>query len=72
MNRTITFQADDKLERSIDEECELSGENRDELIKELLRRQLFVRAFERARAELAPTGKARGYLTEEDVFRDNP
>ena len=72
MNKTITFQADEKLERSIDEECELSGESRDALIKEMLRRQLFVRAFERAREELAPIGKAYGYITEEDVFRDNP
>lgn len=72
MNKTITFQADEKLERSIDEECELSGESRDALIKEMLRRQLFVRAFERVREELASIGKAHGYITEEDVFRDNP
>lgn len=71
MNKTISFVADESLEQAIREESQLSGESRDNLIQNMLRQQLFVRAFERAREELAPIGKAHGYITDEDVFRDN-
>lgn len=70
MNRTITFQADEKLERSIDEECELSGESRDELLTKIINRQLLRRSFWRLRKKMVPLGKAAGYLSDEDVFRD--
>lgn len=70
MNKIITFQADESLERSIERECELSGESRDEFMKDAIERQLLLNAFERARELLVPVGKTLGYDTDEDVFRD--
>jgi hypothetical protein len=70
MNKMITFQADEKLDRSIDEECELSGLSRDELLTNMINRQLLRRSFWRLRKKMVPLGKASGYFTDEDVFHD--
>ena len=42
---------------------------RSEVVRDALRRQLSLMRFERTRRRLAPY-VARGYLTDEDVFRD--
>ena len=70
MNTTITFQADETLEQSVERECRLSGETRDEFMKDAIERQVLLNAFERARELLVPIGKTLGYHTDEDVFRD--
>lgn len=70
MNKVISFVADESLEQSIERECRLSGESRDEFISDTLERRLLLNAFERARELLAPIGKSLGYITDEDVFRD--
>ena len=46
------------------------GLTRSEVIREALRRQLSLLRFEAARERLMPLAEARGYLTDEDVFRD--
>lgn len=43
---------------------------RSEIVREALRRQLALLRFEKARRQLMPFAEARGYLTDEDVFRD--
>jgi hypothetical protein len=39
-------------------------------VREALRRQLDVMAFEEARRRLMPYAEAAGFLTDEDVFRE--
>ncbi len=39
-------------------------------MRDALRRQLSLMRFERTRRRLIPYAEARGYLTDEDVFRD--
>ena len=47
-----------------------SGKNRSEIAREALRRQLRISQFEALRRRIMPFAEARGYLTDEDVFRD--
>ncbi|HVR96184.1 MAG TPA: ribbon-helix-helix protein, CopG family [Thermoanaerobaculia bacterium] len=70
MKPAVTVRLDDDLERMLDEFCERSGRSRSEVIRDALRRQLSLFRFEQLRREVLPFAEARGYLTDEDVFRD--
>jgi predicted transcriptional regulator len=70
MGSAVTVRLDDDLERTLDEVCERSGRSRAEIIEDALRRQLSLFRFEELRRKTLPFAEARGYLTDEDVFRD--
>jgi hypothetical protein len=44
--------------------------NRSEMAREALRRQLRVAQFDALRRGMMPYAEARGYLTDEEIFRD--
>jgi metal-responsive CopG/Arc/MetJ family transcriptional regulator len=67
---TITIRLDDALGRELDQACARSGRTRSELARDALRRQLALLRFERLRKRTLPLAEARGYLTDEDIFRD--
>jgi len=54
----------------LDHYCAVSGKTRSEVIREATRRQLEVFLFESLRQRIMPFAEARGYLSDEDVFRD--
>jgi predicted transcriptional regulator len=66
----VTVRIDDDLQRRLDAASDRSGRNRSEIIRDALNRQLALEAFEHLRGEVLPFAEARGYLTDEDVFRD--
>jgi len=66
----VTIRLDSKLHRELDDVCEQLGRTRSEVVRDALRRQLSLMRFERTRRRLTPYAEARGYLTDEDVFRD--
>lgn len=70
MKSAITIRLDPELERRLDQLAESSGKTRSEIVREALRRQLALLQFERIRERAMPFAEARGYLTDEDVFRD--
>ena len=57
-------------------ECELDrhsrqlGQNRSEVVRDALRRQLSLLRFDRLRQRLPPVAEARGLLTDEELSRD--
>jgi predicted transcriptional regulator len=61
---------DKGLERRLSEIVRRTGRTRSEVVREALRRQLDVMAFEEARRRLMPYAEAAGFLTDEDVFRE--
>jgi len=67
---TLTIRLDDDLDRLLTKESKQSGKNRSEVAREALRRQLRVNQFEALRRKIMPFAEARGYLTDEDVFRE--
>ena len=66
----VTVRLDQKLQRELDRLCKRLGRSRSEVVREALRRQLNLLRFEEARRRLLPYAEAKGYLTDEDVFRD--
>ena len=66
----LTIRLDRELERQLDRLAKQSGRSRSEIARDALRRQLTVLQFDEARRQVMPFAEARGYLTDEDVFRD--
>ena len=70
MKGILTIRLDKDLERALDQLCKRTGQNRSEIVRDALRRQLLLRRFEELRRRVLPFAEARGYLTDEDVIRD--
>ena len=70
MKATLTIRLDEELERWLEQLCQQTGRNRSEIVRDALRRQLSMLRFEHLRRRILPFAEARGYLTDEDVFRD--
>lgn len=66
----LTIRLDPELDRQLDRVAARSGRSRSEIARDALRRQLAVLQFEESRRQILPFAEARGYLTDEDVFRD--
>lgn len=70
MKDAVTIRLDRDLQRRLDRVCKQLGRSRSEVIRDSLRRQLALLQFEQARRQVMPFAEARGYLTDEDVYRD--
>ncbi len=66
----LTIRLDRELDRKLSQLAATTGRSKSELAREALRRQLALAELERLRRRVAPIAEARGYLTDEDVFRD--
>lgn len=66
----ITIRLDAALERELDRFSRKLGRTRSEIVRDALRRQLALLRFENSRRRIMPIAGSRGYLTDEDVFRD--
>ena len=64
------MRLDSDLDALLAKLVEQTGRSRSELAREALRRQLGLVEFEQQRRRVLPFAEARGYLTDEDVFRD--
>ncbi|HJX65544.1 MAG TPA: ribbon-helix-helix domain-containing protein [Polyangia bacterium] len=67
---TITIRLDEKLDRELARFCAQTGRTRSDLARDALRRQVALLRFERLRTKMLPLAEARGYLTDDDVFRE--
>ena len=67
---TITVRLDKKLATELKRLAKRTGRPKSDLIRDALRRQLALTRFEELRQSVAPFAEARGWLTDEDVFRD--
>jgi len=66
----LTIRIDRALERQLASVAKRSGRSRSKIAPDdALKRQLAVMQFDEARREVMPFAAARGYLTDEDVFR---
>jgi predicted transcriptional regulator len=66
----VTVRLDDDLRPLLEEVCRRSGRSRSEIVREALRRHLTIMKFEQLRRRVMPFAEARGYLTDEDVFKE--
>ncbi len=67
---TVTVRLDKKLDLELTRAAQRTGRPTSDRSREALRRQLAVSRFEELRRGAAPFAEARGWLTDEDVFRD--
>ena len=70
MKGTLTIRLDKDLERLLDRLCKRTGQSRSDLVRQAVRREVSLQRFEDLRRRVLPFAEARGYLTDEDVFRD--
>ncbi len=67
---TVSVRLDKELKPLLDRVCRRLRRSRSDVIREALRRQLRLIEFERLRRQVMPFAEARGYLTDEDIFRE--
>ena len=65
---TLTLRLDEQLERELNLLAESEQRSKSDLVRELLRRQIALQRFAKARATLKRRGAAAGVLTDDDVF----
>ena len=70
MKGTLTIRLDKDLERMLDRLCKRTGQSRSDLVRQAIRRELSLRRFEDLRRRAMPFAEVRGYLTDEDIFRE--
>ena len=70
MKTSITIRLDEDLERMLNQISRCTGRTRSDVVRDALKRQLSILTFEQLRQGVLPFAEARGYLTDEDVFRD--
>ncbi|HKS06142.1 MAG TPA: ribbon-helix-helix protein, CopG family [Gemmatimonadaceae bacterium] len=68
--RALTIRLDAALERQLRQLARRTGRSRSDVARDALRRQLAIAQFDDLRRRVMPLAEARGYLTDEDVFRD--
>ena len=66
----LTIRLDPALERQLVRVAKRTGRSRSALVREAIRRQLALAQFDELRGRIMPLAEARGYLVDEDVFRD--
>jgi predicted transcriptional regulator len=69
---TLTIRLDPELQRQLARLARRTGRSRSELARDALRRQLALMQLDELRRRILPFAEARGYLTDDDVFRDIP
>ena len=69
MRSAVTIRLDQDLDRMLDKFCRRSKRKRSEVVRDALRRQLSLMTFEQLRHKAMPFAEARGFLTDEDVFK---
>ena len=69
MHSILTIRLDDELESLLEKVSTRSGRNRSEVVRDALRRQLAVTAFDQLRSAAMPFAESQGFLTDDDVFK---
>lgn len=69
MKNAVTIRLDQDLERMLDKFCRRSKRKRSEVVRDALRRQLSLMTFAQLRHKAMPFAEARGFLTDEDIFK---
>ncbi len=66
----LTIRLDPKLSRQLAQVAKRTGRSRSEVVRDAVKRQLALAQFGDLRRRIMPLAEARGYVTDEDVFRD--
>lgn len=67
---SLTIRLDEELERELNRLARTLRKTKSEVARELLRRHMAVRRLDALREKLQPYAEGRGYLSDEDFFRN--
>ena len=67
---SLTIRIDKKLDSLLTKASRQTGKSKSQVAREALKRQLNLSQFESLRRRIMPFAEARGYLTDDDVFKD--
>jgi len=70
MNSAITVRLDKSLQKRLESVSKKTGVSRSDIIRDALKRQLALLAFDKHREMAMPYAEAQGILTDEDVFKE--
>lgn len=70
MKSAITIRLDDELDKMLNQVSRNLRRSRSEVVRDSLRRQLAILLFDSLRDKAIPYAEKKGYLTDEDVFRE--
>lgn len=70
MKSVVTIRLDDELDKMLNQVSRKLKRSRSEVIRDSLRRQLSIYIYEALREKALPHAEKKGYLTDEDVFRE--
>jgi predicted transcriptional regulator len=65
----LTIRTPDDLRKQLQELCERQNRPASEVVRDSLRRYIAAEEFRALRRRTLPFAEARGFLTDEDVFR---
>jgi predicted transcriptional regulator len=66
----LTIRLNPKLGRQLAQVAKRTGRTRSEVVRDAVQRQLALVQFQHLRRRIMPLAEVRGYLTDEDVFRN--
>ena len=67
---TLSIRLDPEMDALLSQLSEQAGKSKSEVAREALRRQLRLAQFETLRRRVMPFAESRGYLIDEDLFRE--
>ena len=70
MKSAITIRLDDELDKMLNQVSRNLRRSRSEVIRDSLRRQLAILLFDNLRDKAIPYAEKKGFLTDEDTFRE--
>ena len=70
MKSAITIRLDDELDKMLNQVSRNLRRSRSEVIRDSLRRQLSILLFEDLRRQALPLAEKKGFLTDDDIFRE--
>jgi predicted transcriptional regulator len=70
MKSAITIRLDAELDKMLNQVSRKLKRSRSEVVRDSLRRQLSIYIFETLRKNALPFAEKKGYLTDDDIFRE--
>ena len=70
MKSAITIRLDDELDKMLNQVSRNLRRSRSDVIRDSLRRQLSILLFDSLRKKAIPFAEKKGYLTDDDIFRE--
>jgi len=70
MRQVISVSLDEDLKAQLDQLAQSKHLNKSSIIKEALRKYLFLENLRSTRETLRPYAEKKGYFSDEDIFRD--